>query len=29
VGATPLVKDWFTLVETILKSLSSAVQNPG
>jgi zinc/manganese transport system substrate-binding protein len=29
VGATPQVKDWFTLVETILESLSSAVQNPG
>src|SRR5947208_1246911 len=29
VGATPQVKDWFTLVETILKTLSSAVQNPG
>jgi len=29
VGATPQVKDWFTLAETILKALSSAVQNPG
>ena len=29
VGATPQVKDWFTLVETVLKTLSSAVQNPG
>ena len=25
VGATPQVKDWFTLVETVLKALSSSV----
>jgi zinc/manganese transport system substrate-binding protein len=25
VGATPQIKDWFTLVETVLKALSSAV----
>jgi hypothetical protein len=25
VGATPQIKDWFSLVETVLKALSSGV----